>query len=278
MTDLSSANFLRLRKNKLFWALLIAVVLFTLYMDHINYNEYILHPDFVNKPDATLLLFFPVRMAGIFFSAVVAIFIGADYNNGGLRNKLIIGIPRTRVYLSYYITAGLAGTIIWMGSFLTSFILMFTKYDIELTSNTILYVVISIIGVWFFAALLTLVSVLIANQAFGAVASIFISIIAYFLVISLLTTLSRPEIVVTDYVYDEEGQLMEILGPNPYYLAGGIRVLAKLLVCILPTGIDGALVENNACIENVFLAVVPLILIIIINTLGIAVFKRKDIK
>ncbi len=90
MRKLLSANFSRLFKTKAFWLGMGAMVLafFIIHRPHSS-------PLYFEKTffQYTLLI-------GFFVAIFTALFIGTDYHDGTIRNKIILGHPRQALYIS----------------------------------------------------------------------------------------------------------------------------------------------------------------------------------
>ena len=97
MIKLLNAGFERLRKNKIFWLLitftigLALILIFTQYSDMKEYNE-------VKKIEQLILNY--SMMMGIVIAIFTSLFLGVEYSDGTIRNKISIGHKRINIYLS----------------------------------------------------------------------------------------------------------------------------------------------------------------------------------
>lgn len=113
MHNLLNAGFSRLKKNKIFLGLIIitlicaAFFLFGRYYDGIKYNGY----GFSLKSTGQLLLEF-TNIIGFFIALFTSLFVGTEYSDGTIRNKIIIGHSRKNIYLSNLIISITVGIII----------------------------------------------------------------------------------------------------------------------------------------------------------------------
>lgn len=108
MNSLLKAAFARMIKNSYFIIFFIAMPLTNIYMGAVSrkqivraYGEYI----------PVNILFNHTIFMGFAIAIFVGLFIGSEYSDGTIRNKLICGNRRTTVYLSYFITC-LTGIVI----------------------------------------------------------------------------------------------------------------------------------------------------------------------
>ena len=97
MSKLLSANFLRLKKNKVFWGGLILMAAWGIFVPvklHMDAAQ-------MNYADRVEDGFFGCAMfMGIFISVFCSLFIGTEYNDGTMRNKIIVGGKRSAIYLA----------------------------------------------------------------------------------------------------------------------------------------------------------------------------------
>ena len=106
MTKLLHAGFYRLKKNKVLGGCLLAIITYELFVLLSQYHsmikegyEYTLDPLYFNF----------LALIGILSSILVSLFIGTDYHDGTIRNKLICGASRSSVYLSNFILMASCG-------------------------------------------------------------------------------------------------------------------------------------------------------------------------
>ena len=98
MSRLLSAGLIRLKKSKLFWlfcGLMFALGLFfpaSLYLQAQKYN-------LATTIDQTF--FSHVMYMGVISAVFVSLFIGTEYSDGAIRNKLMIGHSRISIYFAW---------------------------------------------------------------------------------------------------------------------------------------------------------------------------------
>ena len=100
MSKLLSVNFARLKQNKAFWISMVITFLFGGYAPFANYMqmqdmnfEYTLEMGFFNYS----------VLAFILLSIFVSLFLGTEYSDGTIRNKIVVGHTRIHIYLSSFI-------------------------------------------------------------------------------------------------------------------------------------------------------------------------------
>ncbi len=110
MTNLLRANFYRLRRSRALWLCMAAAFALTaLFLLRSSGSES------SGTLETQLIQLFP--FLPVFHGAFVSLYLGVEYQDGTLRNKLIAGHARGRVYSAYLITAAagcFAITLAWL--------------------------------------------------------------------------------------------------------------------------------------------------------------------
>ena len=108
MNKLLSSNLNRLMKNKVFWLGMAAVFVISIVsMLSACRNQ-------VTAENAALEFhyFNILPIIGVFSGSVLGLFLGTEYSDGTMRNKIIIGHTRLNVYLSSMIMSVVVSTLI----------------------------------------------------------------------------------------------------------------------------------------------------------------------
>ena len=237
MRRLLRANFARLLKNKLFWILTCAELflgaLFPIlhYMDNIDENS-------GWNMDSTIFIY--ALFVPLMVSLLTALFIGTDYSDGTMRNKLIAGHVRRKIYVA------------------------------NLISN---------VQVSFMLCVAFMLShVCVGTPLLGWFVSDVHMLMFYVLVTFTMTAaLNEPE-TYDAYSYMSEGVTVEEdETPNPNYVSGTKRQVYLFLNEFLPGGQMLRLSSMNAEHLGRY-AIYDSIIFIFTTSCGILVFKRKDLK
>ena len=107
----------RLLSMKLYWIILLGGVL--IYAGYASSE-----PHTFDISHYTLFLFCPVAVVSSLFTAYL---VGTDYSDGMLRNKLIIGCERWRVYLSWMVVGSIGAFIIYFSGFMITLAIGLSK-------------------------------------------------------------------------------------------------------------------------------------------------------
>lgn len=289
MRNLLSAEFSRLRKSRIFWAELAWVVIWNVFMLVSSYRTYLGYGT-AEEPMLESFLFEVMPMFGILAAVFSGLFLGTEYSDGTLRNKLVVGNSRIRIYLTNVIVAVAAGFALNLAGFLTCFAVgvpMF-GWPVFPAEQVAVCILLAFLLVAAFFALSTMVVMLIASKANAAVCGIVLSIALIFAGSYLDNVLSEPE-------YYREGPVMmfedgkpvlkdpsEELVENPHYIGGTQRVIYEYLRDLLPTGqairLSHVADEGEESMNVVRMALLSVLFAAAVTGAGAAAFRRKDLK
>ena len=111
MNKLLHADLVRLRKSKFFLTCIVAAFGFALFLVLLRYFEMKRYPNQGSGTDGLLTI--GIVYAPIIIAAFLGIFIGTEYSDGTMRNKLIVGHSRFCIYFANLITAVISSFIIF---------------------------------------------------------------------------------------------------------------------------------------------------------------------
>lgn len=279
MNKLLSANFSRLIRDKLFWIVSAAMLILSAFiiiksgMSAGDTNE-------VNNIKSLNSCYFNLLpMIGFFYSVFISFFIGTDYSDGTIRNKIVIGHSRTDIYLSNYITC-FAGTLIIFAALLigSAFGAPYFGYWQDGIKDYMLIVTLCILITAVLTAVLTLISMLSTNKAITVVLTIVVSLVLMLTASIIYNALCEPEFT-REFVSISADGTVEF-GPeiaNPVYVSGMQRKIYEWLLQFLPTG-QSILITNEELTVPLVNAVYSVLLTVVVNICGIFAFRKKDLK
>lgn len=276
MNNLLSASFARLKKNKIFWICTFFSLLLGIFEPTMQYIDTRQH-GFIHFLDDAFFAY--AAFIGIVLAVFCSLFTGAEYGDGTIRNKLVIGHTRASVYLSNLVTVVAAGFLLY-AAFTVPYLcigiplLGFFDLDFRIVLLLILCVLAMIIAL---CSIYTLIAMLCQHRAIVAVICIlsaFLLLIAGFYVKSRL---DEPEMY-SAYSYSIGGETTEISEqPNPRYLTGVKREVYEFLYDFLPGGQAVQYVSMEAARPGLLLFYSVLIAAGS-TAAGLIFFRRKDIK
>ena len=275
MRKLLRANFSRLFQNKGFWISMGALAIVGLYACVENYREMV-ELDLSASPDA--FFFMSYFFSGFALAALISMFLGSEYGDGTMRNKLVTGSRRTKVYLSNFITctaAGLLADAAYAAVACALGIPLLGGFEMPI-AQILSWSAVGCLLTVAFSAIFTLASMLIQNKAAVAIVCL-LGIFASLLVVSRISSrLQEPEFY--DGVEVSEDGVQEAQHvPNAHYLNEKQRAAYQTALDILPTG-QGIELASCEVPNPLRMALYSGAIIVLSNGIGLFFFKRKDLK
>ena len=171
MLNLLSAGFVRLTKSRLFWLLIAAETAWSAFLAWLLYYYGNI------KENLYLSIFMPMFYLCVAEAVLCGFYIGTDYSDGTVRNKIAVGKTRESIYLSNLMIcclAGLAALFTHLAVFFgAGYLLVGPAISPQIS---ILKYLCAAANVAVYAALFTLISTLCSKMATAATANIFISL------------------------------------------------------------------------------------------------------
>lgn len=275
MNNLLSAGFARLKKSKIFWILVIFMFAMGLYMPVSRYFDMKKYGYAVSLDN---VFFLHVMFMGVITAVFISLFLGTEYSDGAIRNKLVVGHSRIAIYFSSLIVCVAASAFLSL-AFMAACactglpLLGFFKMDIQMAAALILCdLAISAT----YSALFTFAAMLVHNKAILSTVTILAAFLLLFAAAYLYSALSQPEMR-TDYVIGESGAVENGgLVPNESYVSGTKRDVYEFLMEFLPSGQDVILCVGDAPIQR--LLAYDCLIILVSSGAGLFGFLKKDIK
>jgi len=260
MNGLLTGNLIRLRKNIVFWISLVCAMIGPLYTVLNNWYYKNLWDMSIHADTAFLLssadYFFMVALA-----VAISLFVGTEFSDNTIRNKLIAGHTRTSVFLSNLIASIIVAVIMYLVSVAASCagILLLDKLELPI-DKLILQMGCAVVSVSVVATFICTITMIIGNRVISAIVSM-LSVIGMQLI---------PPVLWANVDYYTEYGLLE-------------TSRAKIDVFLydwLPTcQIYRFTSEITDIPKNIqWFPVYSAILILAIGAIGIIIFKKKNLK
>lgn len=214
---------------------------------------------------------------GVAFAVFVSQFLGTEYSDGVLRNKLTIGHTRPRLYLANdlacffaclcftaaYFLGGLPGVLLmepfqmgWVGFF------QYGLVSVAVTAS--------------FAALYAGIAMASSNKTLTLLFNLGLWLILTLAASAVNDRLSCPEFT-GGMAYIDGQYVMQEMTPNPLYVSGALRTGLECLLELLPAG-QLILIHEARITHPVRQILLSLALALTAVLWGMAYFRRKDIK
>lgn len=274
MSKLLSANLMRLKKDKFFWigmAFMFAAGIFFPVMRYADMKQ----TESINNIDNGF--FGCTLFIGIIMAVFCSLFIGTEYSDGTIRNKVVIGHKRTSIYLTNFFTSALTSITMCMMFFLPYLcigmpLLGFFEMSIQLI---LLYALAILMLAIAFSSFFTLISMLNRNKAVTAVICILLAFLLLIVGAQLNRMLAEPKINM-GLVVTESGQEYEEI-PNPKYLDDGERKVVQFCYDFFPGGQAIQCMSLEAVNIERF-PIYSLIIVVLSTGAGVIFYKKKDLK
>ena len=278
MYNLLSTDFARLWKNKSFWSCFIAGILICLVTVFGDYHSLELYQE--PKP-LDEVFFCNVPLMGLISAIFVSLFLGADFSNGTIRNKISAGYKRAQIYLSGWMVC-ISGILMIltaaMGVTVVMGIPLFGMFE-RTIGKILLLTAACFLVIAAFTSLFVMVVMVVQERAVCAVACLVLFLLMT-VFSSLLESRLQEDKTAYDYVavneYGVPTQIEE--KQNPRYIGGMRRQVLLVLHNVNLTG-------QTSQISNLdFLTAPPEMMFCSTGVLlfttgtGILIFKRKDMK
>ena len=305
MRNLLRANFSRLGRSKIFYLAIIAMAGLAAF---ITWNQW----DEMRKYGATVTvdyaLFLSQVVFGIVAAIVVSLFVGVEYSDGTIRNKLLVGRKRVDIYLANFITCAAALAIVYAVSVAVALGLGTRLLEPSVVPAKHLWIAFGMgfFAVLAYAAIYNFIAMLLSNRTYTAIAAI---LLAFGLMICgtfVQNRLDQPEFIqqlahtaaasdaVADYVemdahtenvetavaVNEDGEISQMeleTVPNPLYPSEAERERLQFFMDLNPYGQTMELAMLNIPRPG-RVAGLDLGIVLIFGLGGVMLFRRKDIK
>lgn len=286
MIKLLSANFLRLRKSNTLWGSLGVCVGLGLLMVVGEARFQVSAGADLSVPEAAqykaLLeqqFFEYAAFIGILAAEFISLFLGTEYSDGSIRNKIIVGHSRLSIYFANLIT-GFAASLACMAGYMLSCLAVgvpllgwFTKpAPLLLTAISG-----SVVMLAAFCAIFTFVAMNCAKKSTSVVICLLGVFLLLFVSVYLYGRLDAPEFI-QGYELSVSGEIVDAVPePNPMYLTGLKREVYQFLYDLLPTGQSLQYTMLNFT-DPARLMGLAAAVCAAFTAAGAALFKRKDLK
>lgn len=276
MSKLLRADFLRMRKSKVFWLgviLMVVYALLTIYIDYRNMLDGM-------AVSVDQIFFGHITWVGAFVIIFTTLFVGTEYSDGTIRNKLMIGHSRISIYLANLITSVTASVIMLLAHTAVSLAVglpILGSFRVELSEIVQFYILMLLMAA-VFAVIAVLFSMLNQNKAAAAVICITGFFILLFCSLYVDARLSEPKMY-DGYVYEDNAGETVTVNPqrNPNYLEGTNRKIFQFLSDFLPTG-QSLQIAQEKLEHKSQMALYSVGTILIVTIGGTTAFRRKDLK
>ena len=277
MRKLLRANFARMFHSAAFRIAFAAMAGLGLFSVWQKYNS-------LRNPELNIsladVMFIPLFIIGIAMAAFCSLYVGTEYSDGTMRNKLITGCDRAAVYLSNFITCAVGGLLMQLSN--TAVVLglgvPLCGWPAMPPMQMLTFFALGAGLILALAALFTLLAMLYPNRSAVSVISL---LAAFAMLVASLVIFSRlqepqfyDETIVT---FDGENNPIEERVPNPYWLNDHDRAIWQTALDMMPVG-QGFELASLTVSDPLRMGLYSLTIIVFCNVAGVIAFRRKDLK
>ena len=274
MRNLLHANLLRLKRDRVFWLCVFAMLALSAgFM--VNWCLEALEKG--NFQDLDLFYFRFAPALGFFYAIFSCLFLSVEYSEGTIRNKLAVGHTRREVYLSSFFTvfaASMCMALAWLTGGLAG--VPFLGFLTMGPAGMILCVAVVTGFTAAFSAIYTAVSMLNDRRSAQVIT------VALWLILVLVSNLFENALYEPEFnnpvrIFQDGVEIVGELNPNPYYISGLQREFYEFVVDFLPAGQSSSL--QNIELDHPLRMLLSSAFITAAATFGgIKLFERKDLK
>ncbi len=284
MGRLFASTFFRMLKKIVFWILLISMFAYGIYSASNAASE--------ARAGFTLdgCVFEFVPFMGIVAAIFISLFVGSEYSDGTIRNKLVTGHSRMRIYLANLIVCSIACVLVSLAYIAGIIVVSSSKGGELLTEMSViaLFLLCSIFASAAFTSIMTMLAMLNSNKAGNVVVSMILALVLLVSSSYIYQRLGEKEMYDNYVSVNEAGiptQVEQL--PNPLYIDGTPRAVLEVINDLLPSGQAMQLADAfdtegiaNKNIENAPYRWLGYSMLVIVLTsgMGITLFRKKEIR
>lgn len=282
MLKLLRSNFSRAIKSKSMWislavqaCVLIGLIIITVIQQK---SDPSISPVASDEFLLMIYSFFGFPLQGILIAVFGCQHIGADYANGTIRNKLIMGHSRSSIYIANFITVAVFALLLNIVGMLVVCAVGIPIFGpFKKSATLIAWIIIDGAAVMLvYAALITLVSMLSKSTTTSIVICLLTLVIATFVFLSISFKATQPDMIPETY-FNELGELVEVMVPNPERPKPQIKALCQFCLDFFPSG-QILQIGKGVKFHDWQMLLYSLGIIAATNVGGCIIFKRYDLK
>lgn len=274
MRKLLHSNFIRLRNSL---SLGFSLAFFLLWNGIMLFSSYDVMLKLESDMPVDSVIFAFLFIIGIVMSVLISLFIGTDYSDGTIRNKIIIGQSRNSIYAANLVTCAFMGLLLFLWGLAVNLAIGIPLFGMpQMPANTFgLLFLDSLLAIIAYASIFNVIGMLCSNKAHSVMICILTAFVLLFIAIFIYSELAQPEMYEAISITNGESSLEMMANPN--YISGIKREIYQFFMDFLPSGQCSQI--GNLEVPHPFrMGIYSLLIIIVSNILGIFCFRKKDLK
>ena len=276
MTTLLSSMCFRLRRSKSFWCLAAFEGIVGVAFPILNYRN---NRRYLQEIPLDSNSFAFVTLMVVLSAVLVGLFLGTEYSDGTIRNKIIVGNRRRQIYLSN-LGAAYLGSLFLCACFLAPYLavgiplLGFYQLGVGAILLNLLNAAVLMLAL---VSIYTAFTMLNQNKAIVVAVCILLSFAILMVGAYINAALTAPEFLDGVSIDQATGVLQQEVIPNPRYLRGAMREVYQFFYDFLPGG-QAIQLSSLEVASPWRLMAYSLVITLASGAVGICCFRRKDLK
>ncbi len=275
MFNLLNADFYKLKRNKAFLIAILFTIGVAIFMLYSGYSDKVKYGTTI---EVEQLIINYITFIGVVISVFVSLFIGIEYSDGTIRNKIVMGYSKYKIYLSNLIVVILASLLlecIFIGIVAAIGIPLFGKFTMSL-SLFAFFVFDMFMIIIAYTAIYTFIVLLCSNKTISTVICILLSFGMLMLSLTLINILNTNEYI-TQALIGDNGEVTYETVKNPKYPSEEKKKICKTILDIIPAG-QGFEIAGRSDFDEKIFPIYSLGVIVFFTSIGIYLFNRKELK
>lgn len=277
MSKLLRSNLSRMFRDKVFLLCVIGMIAIGIYFP----SNQLFRDDGVMIEYGSIVMGYPLFL-GALCSVFCSMFVGCEYSDGTIRNKIVVGHTRTEIYFTNLITQFIALALTSLSYIIAVTVVglpILAEYStFDFLKAVPMYLGCALLLMLAYASLHTMLSMTITNKAVASIVSLLLFIVMLITAFCIFNMLEAPEYYPGYSITNPEtGEMQQAMIKNEQYLTGAKRTRYEFYFDFLPTGQAFQL----AWLAAERLARLPLysiILTVVTTGIGWTIFGKKDLK
>lgn len=258
MSKLLRADFYRMYYNKKMWLcaasmIVIAVLFIIMQYTAMDYTVAL-----------SRVIFLPMAFYGIAMAAQISLFVGDDFSDGFIRNKIVAGRRRSSIYMSNLMCVWSACLVIYVITVVVTIAIGINFFENDVTLTEVLgFLLLGAFTCLAFGSIFCMLSMLIGNRSTSLMICMGLAFVMLFACLNINQIIVQPQY--------KDGIL------NPHFVGGAKRVMFEILHDVNPFGQVAQLTSMTSLNATRWICI-DIMWIVVSLGLGNVLFLKKDIR
>lgn len=258
MSKLLRADFYRMYHSKKLWLCVTTMTMAAIFFITMQYSamDYIV--------PFRRVIFLPMTFYGIAISALISFFVGDDFSDGVIRNKIVAGRSRSAIYLSNLICTWSVCALVYIVTVVVTVGIGINLFENDVVlADFLQFFMLGILTGIAFGSIFGMISMVNCNKVISVMICMGLAFGMLFLCLH------------TNQILVQQQYKNGVL--NPHFVSGGKRIIYEIIHDINPFG-QVAQLSSMTCLNLIRWICVDVLWMIVSMGLGNVLFHRKDIR